>query len=270
MRRPLPTMSLELLDPFLLIDEMGPVDYAPGAALGAPDHPHRGFETVTYVLEGEGQHEDSAGHRGVIGAGDVQWMTAGSGVVHAEMPSVNLRRDGGRMHGFQIWVNLPAHLKMTPPRYQELKKADIPRASTEDGLAEVTVIAGSALGVTAAIDTHTPITYLDITVAIGGAVELPLPAVQNGALYVFSGELLVGKDEHIIKEGQLAVLGPGDRVAVRNSNSHSQGARALLLGGKPLNEPVARYGPFVMNTPAELRQAFDDYQAGKMGKIRRA
>src|SRR5262245_6131225 len=148
-RRPVPTMGLELVDPFLLIDELGPVSYGPGEAVGAPDHPHRGFETVSYILEGAVEHEDSAGHRGVINAGDVQWMTAGGGIIHSEMPTRELLEKGGRVHGFQIWVNLPRKLKLTTPRYQELSAAKIPEAKTADGLARAKIIAGAALGVNA-------------------------------------------------------------------------------------------------------------------------
>src|SRR6478735_7658620 len=166
-RRPLPSMSLALADPFLLIDEMGPVDYAPGEAVGAPDHPHRGFETVTYVLSGEFEHEDSAGHRGVLRAGDVQWMTAGAGVVHSEMPSRAVRDAGGRVHGFQIWVNLPSRLKLTQPRYQDVPADRIPTAQTPDGLARGKIVAGEALGVRAVIETHTPIVFQDWTLAPG-------------------------------------------------------------------------------------------------------
>src|SRR5579862_7424233 len=171
-RRPLPSAGLPEADPFLLIDEMGPVNYAPGEAVGAPDHPHRGFETVTYALEGEFEHEDSAGHRGSLSAGDVQWMTAGAGIVHSEEPSKRIKEQGGRVHGFQIWINLPARLKMTRPRYQELAAAKIPVAETPDGRARVRVIAGEALGARAVIDTHTPIVYQDWTVAEGADVTL--------------------------------------------------------------------------------------------------
>src|SRR5712671_6364898 len=160
-RRPFPGAELDSVDPFLLLDEMGPVDYAPGEAVGAPDHPHRGFETVTYVLEGEMEHEDSAGHRGKLGPGDVQWMTAGAGVIHSEMPSRRIREEGGRVHGFQIWVNLPRKLKMTRPRYQEVPASRIPEATSKDGHATVRVIAGEALSVGAVIDTRTPIVYQD-------------------------------------------------------------------------------------------------------------
>src|SRR5437763_1085295 len=191
-RRPLPTQNLELVDPFLLIDEMGPVTYAPGEAVGAPDHPHRGFETVTYVLEGEVEHEDSAGHRGSIGPGDVQWMTAGRGVVHSETPSRRVLETGGRAHGFQLWVNLPARDKLMAPRYQELPAARIPRAVSADGLARVTVIAGEALGVHAAIDTRTPILYQDWTLAPGAVVEQAVPESFEGFAYVFAGRAEIG------------------------------------------------------------------------------
>src|SRR5437660_9608399 len=191
-RRPFPTPGLDVADPFLLLDEMGPVDYRPGEAVGAPDHPHRGFETITYMLEGEFEHEDSAGHRGVLRSGDVQWMTARAGIVHSEMPSRQIREKGGRVHGFQIWVNLPARLKMTRPRYQELAAAGIPEVSTADGRARVRVIAGEALGVRAAIDTHTPIVYQDWSLESGADVSTAVRADHNAMVYVFEGSLLVG------------------------------------------------------------------------------
>lgn len=268
-RRPLPSPGLEHVDPFLLIDEMGPVDYRPGEAVGAPDHPHRGFETVTYVLEGEGEHEDSAGHRGVIGPGAVQWMTAGSGVIHSEMPSRRLQREGGRMHGFQVWVNLPARDKMIAPRYQELAAGTLPRVASSDGRVEVRVVAGEALGATAAIDTRTPITYLDFTLRPGASVDQPLATGHTGLLYVFAGSVEVGAEGRALADGQMAILGDGEAVRLRVPEAASAPARLLLLGGQPLGEPVARYGPFVMNAEAELQQAFLDYQAGRMGAIRR-
>ncbi len=269
MRRPFPTEGLTLFDPFLLVDEMGPVDYAPGAAVGAPDHPHRGFETVTYILEGEGEHEDSAGHRGTLGPGAVQWMTAGAGVVHAEMPSHRLQREGGRMHGFQIWVNLPARDKMMAPRYQEIPAARIPEATSADGLARVRVIAGEALGARAVIETRTPILYQDWTLRPGASVEQAIPADFEALAYVFGGEALVGADARKVADGQAALLGPGEHVRLAASASAGGPARLLLLGGVPLREPVARYGPFVMNTAAEIHQAIDDFQRGKMGRIAR-
>jgi redox-sensitive bicupin YhaK (pirin superfamily) len=267
-RRPFPSRALDHADPFLLIDEMGPANYGPGEAVGAPDHPHRGFETVTYMLDGAFEHEDSAGHRGMIGAGDVQWMTAGAGIVHSEMPSARIRKDGGRVHGFQIWVNLPARLKMTRPRYQEIPAARIPEASTEDGAARVRVIAGEALGVRAVIDTHTPIVCQDWTLMPDGAVTTPLDREFAGLVYVFEGAVRVGDPGREIRGGQLAVLGPGDAVRLQAAGEAAN--RILLLAGVPIGEPVARYGPFVMNTEAELEQAFEDYRAGRLGEITRS
>ncbi len=268
-RRPLPTQDLEMADPFLLIDEMGPVDYPPGKAIGAPDHPHRGFETVTYVLDGEMEHEDSAGHRGVLRSGDVQWMTAGAGIVHSEMPSRRMREQGGRVHGFQIWVNLPARLKMTRPRYQEISAASIPEARTEDGKARVRVIAGEALGGRAVIDTNTPIVYQDWQIDPGADVTFPIRSDHQALVYVFEGAVDVGDEAKTVREGQLALLGPGDTVRLRGPDKATRRGRLLLLAGVPIAEPVAHYGPFVMNTQQELVQAMRDYQTGRMGEITR-
>jgi redox-sensitive bicupin YhaK (pirin superfamily) len=268
-RRPFPTRGLELVDPFLLLDEMGPADYGPGEAKGAPDHPHRGFETVTYMLEGEFEHEDSAGHRGFITPGDVQWMTAGRGVVHSEMPTQKIREKGGRLHGFQIWVNLPARDKMMPPRYQEVPRARIPEAATPDGLARVRVVAGEALGARAVIDTRIPIVYQDWTLGPGAVVEQPLPEALSALVYVFAGRAAVGSEGRVLGDGQLALLGPGDKVRLAAPTDASEQARLLLLAGEPLREPVARYGPFVMNTEAEVQQAIEDYRAGRLGEIAR-
>jgi redox-sensitive bicupin YhaK (pirin superfamily) len=261
-RRPLPSETVDIVDPFLLVDEMGPVEYGPGEAVGAPDHPHRGFETVTYALAGEFEHEDSAGHRGVLRAGDVQWMTAGGGVVHSEMPSQRIREEGGRVHGFQIWVNLPARLKMTRPRYQEVPAKNIPQGATADGKARVRVIAGEALGARAVIDTHTPIVYQDWSLDEGADVTVPVPASYNAFVYVFEGSARIGERE--VGDGQIAVLGPGDAVRMRGGK-----ARLLLLAGEPLRERVAHYGPFVMNDDEELIQAMRDFQSGRMGEITR-
>ncbi len=269
-RRPFPTGRLELLDPFLLLDEMGPADYAPGEAVGAPDHPHRGFETVTYMLEGAFEHEDSAGNKGTIAAGDVQWMTAGRGVVHSEMPTKAIQKDGGRVHGFQIWVNLPARDKMMPPRYQEVPSSGIPEATTPGGLAKVRVIAGEALGVKAVIDTRIPIVYQDWTLKPGASVEQPVGREQQALVYVFGGSVLVGKEQRRIDDGQLARLGSGDSVSLAVPRDAKDGARLLLLAGKPINEPVARYGPFVMNTETEIMQAISDFRSGRLGEIQRA
>jgi redox-sensitive bicupin YhaK (pirin superfamily) len=266
-RRPVPTQGLDTVDPFLLLDEMGPVDYAPGEAVGAPDHPHRGFETITYMLEGEFEHEDSAGHRGVLRPGDVQWMTAGAGIVHSEMPSRSIREKGGRVHGFQIWVNLPARLKMTRPRYQEVSASKIPEAESEDRRARVRVIAGEALGARAVIDTYTPIVYQDWTIDAGADVTVALARDHQALAYVFQGSVLVGNEGREVRDGQIALLGPGDEVRFRGAAGAP--GRLLLLGGVPIAESVARYGPFVMNTQQELVEAVRDYQSGRMGEITR-
>ncbi|MBS2028701.1 MAG: pirin family protein [Deltaproteobacteria bacterium] len=266
-RRPIPNVGVPGVDPFLMIDEMGPVDYAPGQAVGAPDHPHRGFETVTYVLQGEMEHEDSAGHRGRIVPGGVQWMTAGRGVVHSEEPSARMREQGGRMHGFQIWVNLPKADKMMAPRYQELGPEQIPVGKSGDGKATVRVIAGEALGVSAKIDTRTPIMLQHWTLQPGANVTTAIPAQHGAAVYVFGGEARVAARP--VPDGQLAVLGPGDQVTLGVDATHTQPAELLLLSGVPIKEPVAWYGPFVMNTEAEIHQAVADFQAGKLGEIQR-
>jgi quercetin 2,3-dioxygenase len=262
-RRPFPTAALRHADPFLLLDEMGPVEYGPGGAVGAPDHPHRGFETVTYLLDGAMEHEDSAGHRGSLGPGDVQWMTAGRGIVHSEMPSREMQQRGGRMHGFQIWVNLPARDKMTAPRYQEIPRAAIPEAGTPDGRALVHVIAGAALGTKAVIETRTPIGYLHWVLSPTASVDVPVPGDHAAYVYVFGGAVRVGARE--VKDGQLAVLGDGSSVHFETSEH----AQALLLTGVPLREPVVQYGPFVMNTERQIVQAIEDYQAGRLGEIAR-
>ena len=268
-RRPLPTPGLELADPFLLIDELGPVVYGPGEALGAPDHPHRGFETVTYMLDGEFEHEDSAGHKGRLGPGDVQWMTAGAGIVHSEMPSRRIREEGGKIHGFQIWVNLPAKLKLTRPRYQEIGSTRIPEARSGDGLATVRVIAGEALGARTVIDTRTPIAMHDWLLQPGADMLIPLGIEYRALLYVFEGAIRVGDEGQPVDDGQLALLGAGSSVRLRAPET-GQAGRTLLLAGVALQEPVARYGPFVMNTEQELYQAFADYQSGRMGQITRS
>lgn len=268
-RRPFPTAGLDLVDPFLLLDEMGPVDFAPGEAVGAPDHPHRGFETVTYMQDGEFEHEDSAGHRGVIGPGGVQWMTAGRGIVHSEMPSRRIREEGGRVHGFQLWVNLPSEAKMMPPRYQGLPASGIPGATSPDGRARVRVIAGEALGVRAAIDTRTPILYQDWSLQPGAELEQPVPEGYAGFVYVYGGSAEAGSERRTLADGQMGILGPGTSIQIAVPGGNKDGARLLLAAGQPLREPVARYGPFVMNTRAEILQAMTDFQAGRLGAIER-
>ena len=268
-RRPFPSPGLVQIDPFLLLDEMGPVEYRPGEAVGAPDHPHRGFETVTYLLEGDWEHEDSAGNRGHLGPGDVQWMTAGAGVVHSEMPAQGVRERGGRVHGFQIWVNLPKRDKMMRPRYQEIPSARLPERSSADGLARVRLIAGEALGGKAVIETRTPVLLQDWSLSPGAEVEIPVPADFQVFAYVFEGAVRAGPDGREVRDGQAAVFGSGDGVRLSVPKEAGGAARLLLLGGVPLREPVARYGPFVMNSPEEIRQAIVDFQEGRLGEIAR-
>jgi hypothetical protein len=266
-RRPFPTKALMQVDPFLLLDHLGPVTWGPGEGIGAPDHPHRGFETVTYLLSGGFQHRDSAGHAGKLTPGDVQWMTAGSGVVHSEIPSDEFMRDGGVMHGFQIWVNLPARDKMMKPRYQEIPKTGVPEALSADGKVKVRVIAGAALGKSAVIETRTPIYFLHFTIQPGGDVMQEVPAGYNALVYLISGNVRVSTENKNAREGQMVQLGDGDTVRLAVANDATVPADLLLLAGQPLNEPVARYGPFVMNTREEIEQAFRDYQSGRMGMI---
>jgi hypothetical protein len=265
--RPFPSQSLDFFDPFLLLDEMGPSDLGPGEAKGAPDHPHRGFETVTYLLSGAMQHKDSQGNQGKLTPGDVQWMTAGSGVVHSEMPEPSFAEKGGRMHGFQLWVNLPARDKMTKPRYQEIPGAGIPIAKSDDGKLTVRVIAGEALGQHAVIETRTPIFYLDCTLEPGALLTQPAPPEYNAFGYVVEGKGVFGSNRRSAAKHEMVLFAnDGDAMSVEAANDSP--LKALLIGGVPLKEPVARYGPFVMNTRQEIQQAFADYQSGKLGEIR--
>ena len=256
--RPFPTPLLEDFDPFLVLDRMGPATLRPGEAKGAPDHPHRGFETVTYMLEGSMEHKDSRGNRGRIGTGDVQWMTAGAGVVHSEMPSHEIQKNGGHMDGFQLWVNLPRRDKMMKPHYQELLSASIPTVE-RDGVS-VRVIAGQSLGASASIDTRTPILYLHVKLAAGAQLEQSVPHDFNLFAFVISGHVLGAAENDAILFAR-----DGDSVVLRSG--HDAPAELLLIGGRPINEPIARYGPFVMNSEAEIVQAIRDYQNGRMGEI---
>lgn len=267
-RRPFPKPAFSDFDPFLLLDEMGPMEVAPGEAKGAPDHPHRGFETVTYLLSGDMEHKDSRGHAGRLRAGDVQWMTAGAGVVHAEMPSRQFQREGGRMHGFQLWVNLPQRDKMAKPRYQEIPSSQIPKAVSADGLVTVTVIAGEALGQKAVIETRTPIIYLHYRIKPGGVVRQRVPHDYNGFAYLVEGAGLFGAEGERASDGQMVLFAPdGDEMRIENPTDAQAPLEVLLIAGVPLNEPIARYGPFVMNTEEEIHQAFEDYRQGRMGAI---
>ena len=266
--RPFPTAALADFDPFLLLDEMGPKDLAAGEAKGAPDHPHRGFETVTYMLEGRMEHKDSQGNAGKLTPGDVQWMTAGAGVIHYEMPEREFAQAGGRLHGFQLWINLPRRDKMTRPRYQEIPASQIPTAQSEDGRVMVKVIAGQSLGVNAVIVTRTPIIYLHYTLQPGGQIAQSVPAAYNAFAYVVGGAGRFGADHEQATRGQMVMFaGDGDEVIIENAADATAPLSVLLIAGVPLGEPVARYGPFVMNTKAEIYQAFADYRSGRMGEI---
>jgi redox-sensitive bicupin YhaK (pirin superfamily) len=265
-RRAFPHARIEDVDPFLLFDHMGPVEYQPGDSTGFPPHPHRGFETVTYLLEGAMEHRDSFGNHGILEPGDVQWMTAGSGLVHSEMPGARLVGQGGRLEGFQIWVNLPRRDKMKPPHYQELKASSIPEVASPDGLVNARIVAGEAFGVKGAVRTHTPILYVHYNVASGGAFTQAVPSTHNAIAYVIAGQAGFPGSERTAGAGTLAVFDSGgDQIEVRNAAGVP--LSLLVLAGEPLKEPVARYGPFVMNTREELYQAFADFRSGKMGSL---
>ena len=251
-RRPVAMGSL--MSPFLLLDEMGPVNYAPGKAVGAPWHPHRGFETVTYLLEGEMEHEDSAGSKGTLTPGDVQWMTAGKGIIHSEMPTAKMMLEGGMMHGFQIWVNLPAKDKMMNPRYQDISAAESPIAEKNGVWARV--VAGECLGVESSLDTVIPITYVHVKMENGSVLEKNLDLDLNGMIYVFKGEIEI--EGKVVSDGSLALLSNGTSIKITAKET----SQYLILAGPEIGEPIARYGPFVMNTREEIMQAIDDYQNG--------
>jgi redox-sensitive bicupin YhaK (pirin superfamily) len=264
-RRAFAGVDLARLDPFIHMDQMGEVDYGPGEPKGTPWHPHRGFETVTYIIDGTFKHQDSNGGGGLITNGDTQWMTAGSGLLHIEAPPEELVVSGGLFHGFQLWVNLPSRLKMTNPRYQDIRAGQVALLSSADGGALLRVIAGSFDGHDGPGVTHTPIALVHATVSAGAQVRLPWPADFNALGYVLAGSGTAGTEKRPVKMGQLAVFGAGG--AITFAAGSRQDMDILLLGGQPIREPVAAYGPFVMNTRAELVQAFEDYQAGRLGSI---
>ncbi|PPK63445.1 pirin family protein [Actinokineospora auranticolor] len=269
-RRPFPSVDLAMADPFLLLDHMGAVEYGPGEAKGAPWHPHRGFETVTYMIDGAMAHTDSIGGGGLITDGSTQWMTAGSGILHNEVPPPELVAKGGLFHGVQLWVNLPRSLKMTPPRYQDIGASDARLLASDDGGALVRVIAGDLAGHRGPGATYTPITYVHATVAAGARLDMPWPEDFNALVYVLSGRGAVGPEGRPLAEGELAVFTAGSALTVRAADTqpgNSPTWEILVLGGLPINEPVARYGPFVMNTRQEIVDAFEDYQAGRLGRI---
>ena len=270
-RRAFAGVDLRHLDPFIHMDQMGEVEYAPGEPKGTPWHPHRGFETVTYMIDGEFAHSDSNGGGGLITNGDTQWMTAGSGILHIETPPEALVVSGGLFHGFQLWVNLPRDKKWAPPRYQDIRGAKVGLLSSPDGGALVRVIAGALPGVDVAGpgSTYTPITLAHATLQADASLTLPWQPDFNALVYALAGSGTVGAEGRPLRAGQLAVLGAGDTVTVRAAaqDSRSPGLDVLVLGGRPIKEPVAWYGPFVMNEESELRQAFEDFQAGRLGTV---
>lgn len=270
-RRPFPSVDLSLADPFLLLDHMGAVEYAPGEAKGTPWHPHRGFETVTYIIDGAFQHQDTTGGGGLISDGATQWMTAGAGIQHIEQPPPELVASGGLFHGVQLWVNLPRASKWVPPRYQDIESRDVALLSSDDGSSVIRVIAGELAGHKGPGVTYTPITYLHATVAPGARLTMPWPRDFNAVVYALSGRGSAGPGDRPVDEGQLAVFGKGEALSVTAAASQPLAAKngweILVLGGLPIREPVARYGPFVMNTREEIIQAFQDFQAGRMGTV---
>ncbi|MHB8434058.1 MAG: pirin family protein [Candidatus Tyrphobacter sp.] len=255
--RPFPVPGLSYLDPILLVDEMGPVRYGPGEAVGAPDHPHRGFETVTYIIDGAMQHEDSRGHRGVIRSGDVQWMTAGAGVIHSEMPTAETLRDGGLMHGFQIWVNLPRERKMMQPRYQEYESAALPVVSGDGRW--VRVLAGEFEGRRSPIETVVPTTMLHLRLDAGVRSTFRVAEGSNVVVHAVDGSASID-GLHVNRHEAALIENTQGTVEIEAGDS---GFDALLIAGMPLGEPVSRYGPFVMNTHEEIAEAIADLQAGR-------
>ncbi len=263
-------VDLADLDPFVHMDQMGEVEYAPGEPKGTPWHPHRGFETVTYMMDGTFEHSDSNGGGGVITNGDTQWMTAGAGILHIEKPPEALVVSGGLFHGIQLWVNLPRALKWSPPRYQDLRAGEVALVSSPDGGALVRVIAGDVAGHAGPGSTYTPMTMVHATISPTARLELPWRPDFNALVYVLAGHGTVGVERRPVRTGQLAVFGPGDVITVDADpvqERRSPDLDVLVLGGLPIREPVAWMGPFVMNTRDEVIRAFADYQAGRLGTI---
>ncbi|QBJ96148.1 pirin family protein [Rhodococcus sp. ABRD24] len=299
-RRAFAGIDLHHLDPFIHMDQMGEVNYAPGEPKGTPWHPHRGFETVTYMIDGIMEHQDSNGGGGTIGGGDTQWMTAGGGILHIETPPEHLVMSGGLFHGVQLWVNLPKNNKMAAPRYQDITGSKVALLSSHDGGALIRVIAGEIAGHQGPGSTYTPIALSHTTVAPGASVTLPWNRGFNALVYVLAGDGFVGVDRRPISSGQTAVFGRGERsdggfhsgersdggfhsgersdggpysgdtitiTAANTQDSRTESLEVFILGGRPIREPIAMAGPFVMNTKAEVMQAFEDYQAGRLGSV---
>lgn len=269
-RRAFAGVDLADLDPFVHLDQIGEVEYAPGEPKGTPWHPHRGFETVTYMIDGIFEHRDSQGGGGTITNGDTQWMTAGSGILHIEAPPEHLVMSGGLFHGFQLWVNLPAAKKFSPPRYQDLRRGEVALLSSADGGTILRLIAGDLGGLKGPGSTHTPMTMTHATLSAGARLHLPWRPDFNALAYVLSGRGSVGRERRPVAGGQLALFGSGNAMTITadsTQESRTPELDVLILGGLPIGEPVAWMGPFVMNTHAELSQAFEDYQQGKLGTI---
>jgi redox-sensitive bicupin YhaK (pirin superfamily) len=269
-RRTMAGIRYEYLDPFIMMDHMGEVDYAAGEPKGTNWHPHRGFETVTYLIEGQFIHQDSHGGGGVITEGATQWMTAGSGLLHIETPPEALVEQGGLFHGFQLWVNLPAKDKFLTPKYQPVEASQVLLLASADAGALLRVIAGDIDGHVGPGSTHTPITLLHASIAAGAQLSLPWQPDYNALAYVMAGAGTVGAKAEPIHAGQMAVFGAGDRITIAadaTQDSRTSSLEVIILGGRPINEPMEHYGPFVMNTRAELVQALEDYQAGRLGVV---
>ncbi|MGH8927248.1 MAG: pirin family protein [Acidimicrobiia bacterium] len=269
-RRAFAGVPLDQLDPFIHLDQMGEVEYAPGEPKGTPWHPHRGFETVTYMIDGTFEHQDSQGGGGLITNGDTQWMTAGSGLLHIERPPEELVVSGGLFHGFQLWVNLPSKDKFLPPKYQDLRAGEVVLLRSPDGGAFLRLIAGDIGDHKGPGSTHTPITMVHATLSPGAQLRLPWRSDFNALVYVLNGRGAFGIQRHPAGMGQLIVFGPGDQITLAADpvqEMRSPQLDVLILGGKPIREPVAWYGPFVMNTRDELIKAYEDFQAGKLGTI---
>jgi hypothetical protein len=269
-RRTMAGIRYEHLDPFIMMDHMGEVDYAAGEPKGTNWHPHRGFETVTYLIEGQFIHQDSHGGGGVITEGATQWMTAGGGLLHIETPPEQLVEQGGLFHGFQLWVNLPAKDKFLTPNYQPLEASQVMLLASADAGTLLRVIAGDVEGHVGPGSTHTPITLLHASIAAGAQLSMPWQADYNALAYVMAGSGTVGQQQEPIHAGQMAVFGAGDRITMAadaTQDGRTSSLEVILLGGRPIREPMAHYGPFVMNTREELQQALDDYQAGRLGVV---
>lgn len=269
-RRAFAGVDMAELDPFVHLDQMGEVEYAPGEPKGTPWHPHRGFETVTYIIDGIFDHRDNNGGGGTISNGDTQWMTAGAGILHIEAPPEHLVMSGGLFHGFQLWVNLPAAKKWSPPAYQDLRASEVALLSSHDGGALVRVIAGVVDGHNGPGSTQTPISLVHASLQPGAELRLPWRKDYNALVYTMAGAGYVGDEARPVKMGQLTVFGEGESIVVRAADvqeSRSPQMELFILGGEPIKEPVAWMGPFVMNTKAEVIQAFEDFQKGLLGTI---